>query len=61
MNLPAGTENPRSWKATKDTTYPGYGMGKSSAPGLRHSSASVNGGSNPADARPYSCAWVTKD
>ena len=59
MNLSAGMENPRSWKVTKETTYPGWSMGKSSPPGTRHSSASVRAGSIPATTSHSSYVGVT--
>jgi hypothetical protein len=36
-NRPAGTEKPRSWKATNETTYPAGGRGTDSSPGTFHS------------------------
>jgi hypothetical protein len=45
MKRPAGTEKPRSWKATNDTTYPMGGCGTDSSTGTIHSTASVRGGS----------------
>lgn len=47
MNLPADSENLRSWKEMKETTYPSEGCGKSSSIGLIHSDASVRRRSIP--------------
>jgi hypothetical protein len=57
MNRPAGTEKPRSWKATNDTTYPLGGRGTDSLAGTIHSMASVRGGSWPASTRRRSYSW----
>jgi hypothetical protein len=37
MKRLAGTPNPRSWKETKLTTYPGGGVGSASPAGAIHS------------------------
>jgi hypothetical protein len=37
MKRLAGTSNPRSWKETKLTTYPGGGVGSASLAGTIHS------------------------
>jgi hypothetical protein len=58
MNRPAGTEKPRSWKATNDTTYP-LGRGTDSSLGTFHSKGVVGGGSCPASIRRRSCSRET--
>jgi hypothetical protein len=59
MNRPAGTEKPRSWKATNHTMYPLGGHGLNSSAGTIHSTASVRGGSWPASTRRRSCSRET--
>jgi hypothetical protein len=56
MNRPVGTEKPRSWMATNETTYPLGGRGTDSSPGTFHSTAAVSGGSCPASTRRISCS-----
>jgi hypothetical protein len=59
MNQPAGTEKPRSRKATNDTTYPAGGRGMDSSAGTIHSTVSVRGGSWPTSTRRRSFLWET--
>jgi hypothetical protein len=54
MNRPAGTEKPRSWKATNETAYLLGGRGTDSSLDTFHSTAAVSGGSCPALTRWYS-------
>jgi hypothetical protein len=51
MNRPVGTEKPRSWKVTNETTYPLGGHGTDSSPDTFHSTVTVSGGSCPASTR----------
>jgi hypothetical protein len=61
MNRPAGTEKPRSWKATNEITYPVGGRDTDSSPGTFHSTAAVSGGSCPASTRWSSWSRDTLD
>jgi hypothetical protein len=53
MKRLAGTPNPRSWKGTKLTTYPGGGVGSASLEGAIHSGCgpSERGRSRPSATR----------
>src|SRR5688572_26082869 len=56
MKRLAGTPNPRSWKETKLTTYPGGGVGSASPAGAMHfgSRSSERGQSKP------SATWASR-
>jgi hypothetical protein len=55
MNRPTGTEKPRLWKATNETTYPLGRRDTDPFPGTLHSTTAVSGGSCRASTR--WCSW----
>ena len=61
MKRLAGTPNPRSWKETKLTTYPGGGVGTASLAGTIHSGCGspVRGQSKPSATRASRSSAVT--
>jgi hypothetical protein len=59
MNHLAGTEKPRSWKATNEATYPLGGRDTDSSSGTLHSTTAVSEGSCPASTRRISCSRDT--
>ena len=56
---PSGDGEPALVEGDEKTTYPSWGMGKSSPPGTRHSSASVRIGSIPVTMSLSRCVGVT--